>query len=128
MPRTEEKKKIKLIASDLDGTLLQHSARNCNEELFPIIEQLCEKGVYFIPASGRQYPCMQNMFAPVKDKIMYKGEELDILSVVSTIVVGDYGLQWKIQAKGKNLPYSDLDNTNNKVQETPPIVEEESQQ
>ena len=71
MPRTEEKKKIKLIASDLDGTLLQHSARNCNEELFPIIEQLCEKGVYFIPASGRQYPCMQNMFAPVKDKIMY---------------------------------------------------------
>ena len=63
----------------------------------------------------------------VKDKIMYKGEELDILSVVSTIVVGDYDLQWKIQAKGKNLPYSDLDNTNNKVQETPPIDEEESQ-
>lgn len=64
----------------------------------------------------------------VKDKIMYQGEELDILSVISTIVVGDYDLQWKIQAKGKNLPYSDLDNTKNEVQETPPIDEEESQQ
>ena len=60
----------------------------------------------------------------VKDKIKYRGEELDILSVVSTIVVGDYDLQWKIRAKGKNLPYSDLNNTNNEVQETPPIDEE----
>ena len=64
----------------------------------------------------------------VKDKIKYQDEELDILSVVSTIVVGDYDLQWKIQAKGKNLPYSDLNNTNNEVQENPPINEEESQE
>ena len=64
----------------------------------------------------------------VKDKIKYRDEELDILSVVSTIVVGDYDLQWKIQAKGKNLPYSDLNNTNNEVQENPPINEEESQE
>ena len=64
----------------------------------------------------------------VKDKIMYQGEELDILSVISTIVVGDYDLQWKIQAKGKNLPYSDLDNTKNEVQENPPIDEGGSQE
>ena len=32
--------KIKLIASDLDGTLLLNFAKNCNPELFPIVEEL----------------------------------------------------------------------------------------
>lgn len=63
--------KIKLIASDLDGTLLLEEARSCNPELFPLIEALKEKGVYFIPASGRQYPNLQKLFAPVKNDIMY---------------------------------------------------------
>ena len=47
--------KIKLIASDLDGTLLLNFAKNCNPELFPIVEELTRKGIYFVPASGRQY-------------------------------------------------------------------------
>ena len=63
--------KIKLIASDLDGTLLLGKATKCNPELFPLIEELTRRGVYFMPASGRQYPSLQRLFAPVKDKIMY---------------------------------------------------------
>ena len=64
-------KTIKLIASDLDGTLLLHGQTKCNPKLFPLIEALTEKGVYFMPASGRQYPSLQRLFSPVKDKIMY---------------------------------------------------------
>ena len=64
-------KTIKLIASDLDGTLLLHGQTKCNPKLFPLIEVLTEKGVYFMPASGRQYPSLQRLFSPVKDKIMY---------------------------------------------------------
>ena len=41
--------KIKLIASDLDGTLLLNFAKNCNPELFPIVEELTRKGIYFVP-------------------------------------------------------------------------------
>ncbi len=63
--------KIKLIASDLDGTLLLNEARQCNAELFSIIEALVDKGVYFLPASGRQYPNMRRLFAPVDEKLMY---------------------------------------------------------
>ena len=63
--------KIKLIASDLDGTLLLNFAKNCNPELFPIVEELTRKGIYFVPASGRQYVNLQKLFAPVKDDIMY---------------------------------------------------------
>ena len=43
---------IKLIASDLDGTLLLHGAQKCNAELFPLIEELTERGIYFVAASG----------------------------------------------------------------------------
>ena len=57
--------KIKLIASDLDGTLLLNFAKNCNPELFPIVEELTRKGIYFVPASGRQYVNLQKLFAPV---------------------------------------------------------------
>lgn len=63
--------KIKLIASDLDGTLLLNGAQSCNPELFPLIEELADKGVYFVAASGRQYHSLQRLFAPVRDKILY---------------------------------------------------------
>lgn len=62
---------IKLIASDLDGTLLLHGAQKCNAELFPLIEELTERGIYFVAASGRQYLNLQRLFAPVKEKITY---------------------------------------------------------
>ena len=65
------KTKIKLIACDLDGTLLLDGATRCRPELFPLIEELTKRGVSFMPASGRQYPSLQRLFAPVKDKIMY---------------------------------------------------------
>lgn len=38
--------KIKPIASDIDGTLLQNEAQSCNPELFPLIEKLTEQGGY----------------------------------------------------------------------------------
>lgn len=63
--------KIKLIASDLDGTLLRGQSKSCNPEVFPLIRELAARGVYFVPASGRQYPSLQKLFAPVKEEIIY---------------------------------------------------------
>ena len=63
--------RIKLIASDLDGTLLLNGARECSDELFPIIQEFAKKGVYFVPSSGRQYPNLQRLFKPVPEDIMY---------------------------------------------------------
>lgn len=59
---------IKLIASDLDGTLfLPHGI--LPEETFGLIEKLYDKGITFAPASGRQLPNLMQIFAPVLDKI-----------------------------------------------------------
>ena len=62
---------IKLVASDIDGTLLRYGEQKLNPELFDIIRQLKKKGIHFIAASGRQYASIVNLFEPVKDEISY---------------------------------------------------------
>ena len=54
---------IKLIASDLDGTLLQNGAQSLPEGVIPFIEKLAtEHGILFVAASGRQYPNLVRLF------------------------------------------------------------------
>lgn len=79
--------KIKLIASDLDGTLLVNHATKCNNELFPLIREFVKKGVYFVPASGRQYTSLQKLFAPVKDEIMYLCENGALVMHTNQVLV-----------------------------------------
>ena len=64
---------IKLAASDLDGTLLDSSGR-LPSEIFPLIEELYEKGITFCAASGRQLVSLEKLFAPVRDKIIFIAE------------------------------------------------------
>ena len=56
---------IKLIASDLDGTLLLNGAQDLPEEMFDLIPRLKKAGILFAAASGRQYANMRRLFAPV---------------------------------------------------------------
>lgn len=56
---------IRLIASDLDGTLLDPQGR-LPEGIFDRILRLREKGVLFAAASGRQYGNLQRLFFPVR--------------------------------------------------------------
>jgi hypothetical protein len=67
------KNQIKLIASDLDGTLLLPN-RALPAEIFPLIEALSQKGILFCPASGRQYESLRRLFLPVADKIPFIAE------------------------------------------------------
>ena len=65
---------IKLIASDLDGTLLRHGAQELPERTVRLIHALTQKGVRFIAASGRQYDNERRLFAPIRDEISYIAE------------------------------------------------------
>ena len=63
---------IKLIACDLDGTLLLNGAQQLRPETCGLIARLMdEKGLFFCAASGRQYANLQRLFAPVKERIGY---------------------------------------------------------
>lgn len=62
---------IKLIASDLDGTLLKEGTMDINPEIYDIIRKLKAKGIVFAAVSGREYDSIERVFAPVKDDIYF---------------------------------------------------------
>lgn len=60
---------IKLIASDVDGTLLQRGENKISQEAFDVINAVSDMGVLFVIASGRPYCELKHLFEPVMDKI-----------------------------------------------------------
>jgi Cof subfamily protein (haloacid dehalogenase superfamily) len=59
---------IKLIVSDMDGTLL-NSHEQVSDLFFEQFETLQELGIHFVAASGRQYNSIAHKLNPIKDKI-----------------------------------------------------------
>jgi len=67
----EEYFMIKLVVSDVDGTLVPDGTFDINPEIYDVIKALKEKGITFVAASGRQYASLRRLFAPVADDILY---------------------------------------------------------
>lgn len=65
---------IKLIASDVDGTLIRKGMIHVDPALYDIIRRLNEKGILFVAASGRPYNNLVQVFEPVRDEIAYISE------------------------------------------------------
>lgn len=62
---------VKLIASDIDGTLLSYGKTALPPALFGLIRRLRSAGVLFCPASGRQYHSLRQLFAPAADEVCF---------------------------------------------------------
>lgn len=62
---------IKLIAADLDGTLLQNGNKDISSDMIRLIRELKKMGILFAAASGRQYRNLLRLFAPVQEDIAY---------------------------------------------------------
>ena len=62
---------IKLVASDIDGTLLPEGTAQINPEIFEVIRKLKEKDILFAAASGRHYTSMSKLFEPVKHDMIF---------------------------------------------------------
>jgi Cof subfamily protein (haloacid dehalogenase superfamily) len=77
---------IKLIASDLDGTLLRNGAQSLDPRVFTLIDRLYGKGILFVAASGRQYANMKRMFLPVWKKMIFVCENGGIAMYRDTLV------------------------------------------
>lgn len=59
----------RLIACDVDGTLLPEGQAQLAPETVTLIERLLDAGIAFMPASGRQTPNLQHVFAQFIDRI-----------------------------------------------------------
>lgn len=64
---------IRLIATDMDGTLL-NSKHELSETFLPAFRQLKEQGIIFVAASGRQYYNLLKTLDSVKDEVIFAAE------------------------------------------------------
>ena len=62
---------IKLIASDVDGTLVKDGTLMINPEYMTVIHKLVEKGIIFVVCSGRQFASERRLFAPIVNELYY---------------------------------------------------------
>ena len=60
---------IKLIATDLDGSLLDGQKRH-SPRLYPLLAELERRGVLFCMATGRNAHTMLDLFAHLKDRVL----------------------------------------------------------
>jgi Cof subfamily protein (haloacid dehalogenase superfamily) len=64
---------IKLIVTDIDGTLL-NSSYELSKDFFPIFHRLSAKGIRFAAASGRQYYNLLNRFESIQSEMSFIAE------------------------------------------------------
>ena len=57
---------IKLIVSDIDGTLVPEGNTDLNPEYLEVIKKLTEKGIVFAAASGRHASSIHAVFQAVR--------------------------------------------------------------
>lgn len=64
---------IRLIAADMDGTLLDDE-KELHDHFWPLVDALFARGILFCPASGRQYYNLYERFGDVADEMVFIAE------------------------------------------------------
>ncbi len=62
---------IKLVCTDVDGTLVPDGTRDINPEIFEVIGRLREKGIQVAIASGRPLSSIRSLFRPIEEKLFF---------------------------------------------------------
>ena len=78
---------IRLVVADMDGTLLDEHGR-IPEGFWDMLARLRARGVEFVPASGRQYATLRNMFASKASEVL-DGGELSYIAENGNVVAVD---------------------------------------
>jgi len=66
---------IRLIVSDVDGTLLKDGCRSPSDLLTEQIKRLRRRGVFFCAASGRSYASLRTLFDDAADDIIFIADD-----------------------------------------------------
>lgn len=77
---------IKLVVSDVDGTLLRAGEQVLPKETAEVIRALKEKGVLFVAASGRPYADLKHLFGDVSDEIGFIASDGAFISYRSEVI------------------------------------------
>ena len=64
-------KKITVIASDFDGTIIKHGMEAPSQRFYELVNECLERGIFFVAASGRQYSNLYRMLNCLHKDIAY---------------------------------------------------------
>lgn len=99
---------IKLIASDMDGTLLNQQ-KQLPPDFFPVLNQLQKRGIRFVASSGRSYVTLYKNFQPYADQLDYICDNGAFVvvngQVVAIEVIPHHLLRMFIEFCNQNLPH-----------------------
>jgi Cof subfamily protein (haloacid dehalogenase superfamily) len=73
LPTFDPRPDIRLIAADMDGTLLDDEDE-LHHHFWPLADELFRRGIVFCPASGRQYFNLRERFSAVADEVAFIAE------------------------------------------------------
>ncbi|GGA66161.1 haloacid dehalogenase [Pseudoclavibacter endophyticus] len=73
LPSPEQTTDVRLVAVDMDGTLLDGDGE-LPDGLWEVLEALRARGIAFAPASGRQYAALRDHFDRVSDGMVFLAE------------------------------------------------------
>ena len=62
---------IKLVATDLDGTVVPEGTADIHPDFYNLIRKLKAKGITFVAASGREFDTMKTVMGPVQEDIYF---------------------------------------------------------
>lgn len=65
---------ITTVVSDFDGTIIRPGTQEPPALFYTVVERLLERGIRFVAASGRQYPNLRRLLAPVAGRIGFIAE------------------------------------------------------
>jgi len=92
-------KKITAIVSDFDGTIIKHGMSIPSERFYDLIHACLEKGIFFIAASGRQYPNLYRLLHSLGEEIAYISENGSLVmyrgEVIYKAIIED-NLVWEL--------------------------------
>lgn len=80
---------IKLIASDMDGTLL-NSNKQLSKNIYDILKKLNEKGLIFVAISGRDISSLKKIFKDVKEDIVYASNNGNYITYKGKVIFENY--------------------------------------
>lgn len=73
LPYFDPRPDIRLIAADMDGTLLDDD-HELHDHFWPLVDELHRQGILFAPASGRQYFNLLERFYDIADEVLFIAE------------------------------------------------------
>ena len=80
---------IKLIASDMDGTLL-NSKKTLNPSVYSILKKLKQKDIIFVAISGRDIFSLKEIFKDVEKDIVYASNNGNYITYKDEVIFENY--------------------------------------